>query len=225
MTIEKDIIYRDYRHGYGKHKGRVRILHSEELGLHAEVSIGKRKITKMSVSDLNILNQHSFRASQRSDGQYCAKSSQTKQYLHRLLMEVDDPLQEVDHINHNPLDNRRGNLRPCSRRQNSLAKRQVEQDGFYGIHQSPVGWRAVKPKGGLTRVFATKELAARERDELMWEEYFHAESEHEVFHNFNFIGWNTVSPAIEQLAADYQRWIEAQYDDAQDAGWDIVQML
>lgn len=43
----------------------------------------------------------------------------TAQYLHRFILDVTDPKIEVDHRNHNGLDNQRSNIRECSRAQNA----------------------------------------------------------------------------------------------------------
>lgn len=62
-------------------------------------------------------------------------------YMHRLLLGARDGL-EVDHINHDPLDNRRSNLRLCTHRQN-LYNREKRQDGYKGVFKQPNGgWRA-----------------------------------------------------------------------------------
>ena len=64
------------RNGYGKHTGRVEITeHNKQVTV--SVSIGKRKKAVISLSDINILNEHSFSAHRRNDGQYLARSSQT----------------------------------------------------------------------------------------------------------------------------------------------------
>ena len=115
------------------------------------------------------------------------------------------------------------NLRPCSRRQNNLARRHnPEHWPFVGIHESPKGWRTVKPEGGLTKVYSTREIAAKERDELMWDAYFYRECEEEEFHCFNFIEWNYPDAAIGEATKEFDDWIYSQYEDAQHEGLDLI---
>lgn len=56
--------------------------------------------------------------------------------LHRLLLDVKDPYQLVDHINKNKTDNSRANLRLCSAQQNAYNKGvyKTSQTGFKGVH-------------------------------------------------------------------------------------------
>lgn len=55
-------------------------------------------------------------------------------YLHRLIMEPGYDM-EVDHINHNVLDNRRENLRLCTREQNLMNRRKNKKSSsqFKGV--------------------------------------------------------------------------------------------
>lgn len=81
----------------------------------------------------------------------CAASSPTGRYLsilmHRLIMGLgfgDKRL--VDHKDGNTLDNRRENLRVCTKAQNTWNRQSVKKgrSGFIGVHPSPNGkWRAV----------------------------------------------------------------------------------
>lgn len=45
-----------------------------------------------------------------------------KQYMHRLIMNCPEELQ-IDHINHNGIDNRKRNLRICTQSQNNRSQR------------------------------------------------------------------------------------------------------
>jgi hypothetical protein len=65
-----------------------------------------------------------------------------RQYLHRFIMEPSKA-QFVDHINHNPLDNKRSNLRVCSMRQNNTNVRAKNKHGrFKGVEPKGSRWHA-----------------------------------------------------------------------------------
>ena len=89
--------------------------------------------------------------------------------LHRLLIGV--PGLDVDHINHNGLDNRRENLRACSRSQNLMNKR-IETGAsskFVGVFYNKINknWNAYINAGGKrTRLgcFKNEHDAAKTRD-------------------------------------------------------------
>jgi hypothetical protein len=45
--------------------------------------------------------------------------------MHRLILEVDDKSKDVDHRDHNKTNNRKSNLRICTRSQNSMNRQNV----------------------------------------------------------------------------------------------------
>ena len=209
------------RKGFGKHKKPISIFIKEGRS-YAKISLGKRKTTLISLSDIELLKEHSLYAQKRKDGQFVARSSQTGSYLHRLIMNPTE-YQEVDHINHEPLDNTRGNLRPCSPRQNCLAKRQELIEGFIGIKcikktklvklaKNHCGYRGkyrVKyPDGTLSaEKYNHASEAAEARDDFMEQEYFHRASEEETFHPHAFITWNGSSPITSANIIEMEDWI------------------
>lgn len=54
-------------------------------------------------------------------------------YMHRLIMKNPKGF-EVDHINNNPLDNRKENLRICTRRQNSYNRSNKVSGRYKGVY-------------------------------------------------------------------------------------------
>lgn len=72
----------------------------------------------------------------RARGYYVmAKIEKKTIYMHRVIMEPPEGM-TVDHINHNPLDNRRCNLRLATRSQNQMNHRVQRNNtsGFKGVH-------------------------------------------------------------------------------------------
>jgi len=93
-------------------------------------------------------------------------------WMHRLLLGVTDRSLQVDHINHDALDNRRTNLRVCTNAQNQMNARPTNRNrsGFRGVYwDKKWGWTAqVRTAGKKKQVggFTTPVEAAQEYDRL-----------------------------------------------------------
>jgi hypothetical protein len=91
--------------------------------------------------------------------------------LHRFIMGCDDPLIEVDHKNHNGLDNRKGNLRLATTEQNRCNCKPYSNNksGFKGVfwEQGRERWAAYitsKRKRRHLGRFLTRDDAAKAYD-------------------------------------------------------------
>jgi len=202
------------RKGFGRHKKPVSI---NADSLTAVVSLGKCKSMYIDLAEMSLLEEHSFYAHKRNDGQFVARSSQTGEYAHRLLLKPHKEL-DVDHINHDPLDNRLYNLRACTSTQNNLAKEISDEEEFIGICKVQNGcyerergrlvyyqdaWAAIGPDGQQRGRFSSQESAAKARDEMYIERYLYSEAE---WHTFNFIQWNGDMSSYSSIA-DYRGWM------------------
>lgn len=94
---------------------------------------------------------------------------QTQVSMHRLIMGL--PSSEIDHKNRNGLDNRKSNLRACTKKQNSYNRVRSNKFGFRGVYKPKNSSRyAIQiQKDGKKyhkRGFAAAEEAARAYDLL-----------------------------------------------------------
>lgn len=100
--------------------------------------------------------------------QTSGRKNRTSTYLHRLIMNTKKG-EEVDHINQNPLDNRKSNLRNCTRSQNNMNKQ-----GVRGIDFNKNRWRSrikINGKEVGSKLFKTYEEALGYR-KLLEVKYF-----------------------------------------------------
>lgn len=71
------------------------------------------------IEDVDKVSKFKWRKSTKN---YIKTGNSEQLYLHRLITDCQDGL-EVDHINHNPLDNRKSNLRICTHKENCKNRR------------------------------------------------------------------------------------------------------
>ena len=83
---------------------------------------GFAKIDKEDLKKVNIR-----RWNRLPTGYVTAQINNKFYYLHRLVLGLKKPNLEVDHINHNHLDNRKMNLRVCTRQQNAYYRKKYHK--------------------------------------------------------------------------------------------------
>lgn len=118
--------------------------------------------------DFKDLKDRNIQARHKGDGRICPSiwDNGYYKYLSRFLMKPP-PHMVVDHINGDPLDNRRCNLRICTQRENNFnrRKRLTASSKFKGVtfHKKSRKWQAqIKMDGDLIYlgVFAEERDAA-----------------------------------------------------------------
>lgn len=92
----------------------------------------------ISECDVDLVSGLTLYAKTRTDivvGVNCVHKGRTT-VLSRVLLGISDGRYEVDHLNGNPLDNTRGNIRVCTRQQNLLNKSKYKNNksGYKGVY-------------------------------------------------------------------------------------------
>lgn len=151
------------------------------MDVEAYVVLTKGQLARVDPDDLDLLSKYSWRAQINGSGRYYARavggtraagrpwgiSGRKKTvFMHRLLLNFPDA--EVDHINRDTLDNRRCNLRPCTKSQNEANKRKQQRKvGFRGVYLNWSRWRARIRCNGVRYclgTFSSAEEAAKAYD-------------------------------------------------------------
>ena len=111
---------------------KIFILKSKKHG-NKEVIIDDEDYDRVSSFKWSLLKQkgNKFRVVRQIQIKY--KRQELK--LHRYILDVKDKNIQVDHINGNPLDNRKCNLRLCSNKENSRNRKTNNKTGYKGVYK------------------------------------------------------------------------------------------
>lgn len=109
----------------------------------------KNCYTKVSIEDYDKFKTYSWHLTNQGYVEYTKRISKTeaKYYkLHRCVLHITDPSISIDHINHDRLDNRRSNLRSCTREENLRNKKSLRNSisSYKGVYltTSKKHWQA-----------------------------------------------------------------------------------
>lgn len=140
---------------------------------------GKGKYAIVDDEDFDAVNKYRWNLSmngyvRRTAGQ---KGSQYTLFLHRYLFD-DIKDKDIDHINHNKLDNQRKNLRACTRSENmgNAVMRSDNSSGYKGVswHKKSEKWRAYIQfnKKHISLGFYTSKKDAAKAYQIAADKYF-----------------------------------------------------
>jgi len=117
----------------------------KNMSNHREIPLTQGKVALVDAEDYEQLNKHKWHAQCNNNGNWYANrtvwtkdKSQITVRMHREILNVPKGMQ-VDHINHDGLDNCRQNLRLCTRSQNAANQRNYRKrktSCFKGIYWS-----------------------------------------------------------------------------------------
>lgn len=133
------------------------------------IQLTKGFFAKVDDSDFEWLSKSRWYALEVGKGRYAIgrNGGRTNTRMHRLIMDAPNGM-DIDHINHDGLDNQRHNLRVCTRSQNLRNKRPKKEGYFKGIERSGRYWLSrIKVDYGRIYLgtFPTEIEAARAYDE------------------------------------------------------------
>lgn len=140
----------------------------------AEVILTRGYVALIDDEDLPLVSQYRWWASSSKKPYAFTQIARKNLFMHRLITNAPTGV-EVDHINREPLDNRRNNLRLCSRIENCLNRDLAGgKSGYIGVEwrqdtERSLPYRPYIRENGRTvrgPHFATAFAAAFERDRM-----------------------------------------------------------
>ena len=109
------------------------------------IKLNRDKVALIDNQDWILVSQYKWFWNKARRNVYRNKKDKKSSFIHRLIMNPPNDM-DVDHANGNPLDNRRSNLRICTRSQNNCnkAKQCNNTSGYKGVYWDKKNnkWRA-----------------------------------------------------------------------------------
>lgn len=124
------------------------------------IPLTQGKVAVVDAADYDRLSQYKWYANKKTSGYYAATRKNSKVlYMHREIMKYTlnpepctlNPNLFIDHIDRNPLNNRRSNLRFCTPRQNCFNQRpKLGTSKYKGVcwHKKQKAWAAIIEMNG-----------------------------------------------------------------------------
>jgi hypothetical protein len=114
-----------------------------------EIPLTQGKVALIDDEDYELIAPYKWCAADVGGGYWYALRSASRakggtRLMHRLILGITDRATEVDHINGDGLDNRRGNLRPATRSENQRNSRLRSDNtsGYKGVSLCGKRWQA-----------------------------------------------------------------------------------
>lgn len=136
-------------------KGNKYIIKDNSVEMIIESKVHGIVKVKIDKEDMEKCSKLTWHYAKNKDSKYIQTRIKGKMIkLHRYIMNMNNSNLVVDHINRNPLDNRKSNLRICSYKENSFNK-SIRVDNTSGIpgvsfHKTNKKWRAKIKYNNLT---------------------------------------------------------------------------
>ena len=129
-------------------------------------------IIKIDEEDNDLIDSYGWQCNPETHYIHRSAPGRKTIYLHREIMGCPQGL-VVDHLNHNPRDNRRSNLRVCTQSENILNSRPREGKKYKGITPLNNGRFMVRFRGDYYGCWNTEEEAAQQYNRAVLAQGYH----------------------------------------------------
>ena len=97
-----------------------------------EIKLTQNTVTQVDDEDYEYINQWKWHTQSNKVTKYAVRTS-NKIAMHRVIMNTPKGLQ-VDHIDHNGLNNQKANLRNCTHGQNQMNRKSSGKSKYLGVY-------------------------------------------------------------------------------------------
>jgi len=94
-----------------------------------EIKLYNGRVALVDDDDFDLMNNYKWSIHKAGNVEY-ARSMPGKQYMHRMILNLNDPRILVDHIDHNGFNNTKENLRACNKSLNGANRKSANKNSL-----------------------------------------------------------------------------------------------